>query len=147
MTRVETALCRPLAFRAEILSPNRARNCLEHRRGIVARIDCDEGADSLTVAWPRFRVFYVHQGQEVELALPHEMRDAEKGDGFELFGQRSSRSITCDLGGALDFTAEAFAEITFAIWYFAHDMAKTVASSSIIAGLPRPEARSQPSAG
>lgn len=38
-------------------SLTRVRNCLSHRRGVVGRKDCDEGADYMTSTWIGFDIY------------------------------------------------------------------------------------------
>ena len=65
----------PLA--AEVLSINKARNCLVHRQGVVSRKDfhCDEG---LLVQWQRLRLSVRGPGDERTITPPAELQTGEE---------------------------------------------------------------------
>ena len=90
------------------------------------------------MTFPRVRVFYVHKGEEVELNAPHQMpEDAEDDEGIPLFMQKVRRTLAFAPGATVDFDAETFAEITFAVWFFANDLREKVRACATLAALPR----------
>jgi hypothetical protein len=54
---VNAGLREPLAFEAEFRSLQNVRNCLEHRNGAVGAKDIDRDAQTLTLTFPRLKVF------------------------------------------------------------------------------------------
>src|SRR5712671_4804585 len=55
-----------LLFRDAYHSLQSARNCLEHRDGVVSKIETHD-KDSFTLSIPRMKVFYLRDGVEVEV--------------------------------------------------------------------------------
>lgn len=58
----------PLIFDAELQSLQKARNCLEHRSGIVTERDCD-GAEALELVLPRLAILTLIGGEEREIQV------------------------------------------------------------------------------
>jgi hypothetical protein len=56
----------PLDFVNAYHSLQRARNCMEHRNGIVGNIDAP-GGGVMILSFPRVKHFYVRRGEEIEL--------------------------------------------------------------------------------
>lgn len=138
LKRIEGRLGEPLAYSDEILSLNRVRNCLEHRRGLVGPDDLDSGKDQLSLQFPRLRVFYIHRGQEVELAIGQQLPDdPDDGVGFPIMMQRETSRVAFKVGEIIDLTAEHFAELTFAVWFFVEDLRKKVRDCPIVQALPK----------
>jgi hypothetical protein len=126
---VNAGLSEPMAFEAEFLSLQKARNCLEHRGGRVGPSDVDPDTGALTLTFPRIRIFYRHGDEEVEL-MPGEVIDTHdpgnpfgEGQEVEIFMQRVTRSRDYVLGDLVTISASDFYEIAFACHLFAGDLA------------------------
>lgn len=135
--RIVDAVGEPLSFSRDLLSLNAARNCLEHRAGRVSAKDLDKDSDRLCVSYPRMRFFYVYEGKEIELQLPCELPDAPQGTRLPILMQRTQRVIEFRVGDQIDFSSHDFAEIAFAVWFFATDLSGKVSGCPRISALPR----------
>ncbi len=95
-----------------------ARNCLEHRNGIVGRIDArTDGA--LELRFPRMKFFVLQEGEEVEL---YRNFYVEKETEIKL--RLDVRIRTFRVGERLLLKAEDFDEIAFACSHFGSEVAK-----------------------
>ena len=79
LEEVNAALTEPMAFDAEFLSLQKVRNCLEHRGGRVGARDAEAATGTMTLSFPRLRMFYHRGNEEVELA-PGEVIDTHSPD-------------------------------------------------------------------
>lgn len=115
---VNAGLTEPLSFNDEFLSLQKARNCLEHRHGIVSEKDADHG-NGVRLALPRLKSFFMRDGEEVEL---------ERGQFFEaetaISIRRDTRERFFAIGSRVTFSAEEFDEIAMACWFFASDLSQ-----------------------
>ena len=59
-----------IEFSAAYVSLQVARNCFEHRAGIVSKIET-HGKDSFDIHILRMKIFYLRNGEEVELEAGH----------------------------------------------------------------------------
>jgi len=78
LAKVNSRLTEPVMFEPAFLSIQKARNCLEHRGGIVGPQDCDHEDIALTLSFPQLKVFYCRKGEEVEVRR-NEPIDAQMG--------------------------------------------------------------------
>ncbi|TIN06285.1 hypothetical protein [Mesorhizobium sp.] len=115
---VQAQLATKLDFFEEYRSLQRARNCLEHRNGVVGHIDCDEGAGALSLKLPRLKCSTVSDGEEIEV---HKNQYFEKGATIKI--KRDLRIRVFALGETVSFTAEEFSEIAMALRLFVADIA------------------------
>ena len=124
LAKVNLGLTNPVMFEAAFLSIQKARNCFEHRGGIVGPQDCDDQDTALTLSFPRLKVFYCRQGEEVEIR-PNEPVDAQDGQAeVQLLGRIELRSKRYRQGERITLTARDFGEIAMACHYFASDLAR-----------------------
>jgi len=63
---VNNALEPKIEFSAAYISLQIARNCLEHRGGIVSKIEV-HGEEEFKISIPRMKIFYLRNGEEIEL--------------------------------------------------------------------------------
>jgi len=127
---VNDRLKEPIAFDAEFLSLQRARNCLEHRGGRVGPKDIDTSTGMMTLSFPRLRIFYLRGSEEIEV-IPGEVIDTQAPDNplrdedgmVNIFMNRVTRSRDYSLGEPLIITASDFFEIAMACNMFAADIA------------------------
>lgn len=116
LTGVEEELQATLQFRDEMRSMQKARNCLEHRAGMVAPEDRD--GEKLVLRLPRLKVFHSDEtGSEIEIR------------GGEYFEKETRLSIKLDIkareyaiGSRISFDANEFHEIAMACVFFANDV-------------------------
>lgn len=129
LAEVNAGLTEPMAFDAEFLSLQKARNCLEHRGGRVGSRDVDAATGFMTLSFPRLRTFYRRGDGEVELT-PGAVIDTHepdnpfgKGEEVQIFLNRVTRSREYALGEPVVITASDFYEIAMACQLFASDVA------------------------
>lgn len=129
LEQVNRGLTEPMAFDAEFLSLQKARNCLEHRGGLVGPRDVDAATGTMTLSFPRLRTFYRRDDEEIELA-PGEVIDTHqpnnpfgKGEVVQIYMNRVTRSREYALGEPVVITASDFYEIAMACQLFASDLA------------------------
>ncbi|WP_053240021.1 hypothetical protein [Pleomorphomonas koreensis] len=125
---VNAGLTAPMVFDAEFLSLQKARNCLEHRGGRVGARDVDD-TGTMTLSFPRLRMFYRRGDAEIEL-LPGEVIDTResdtpfgKGEDVPIYIHRVTRSRTYALDEPVVILASDFFEIAMACHLFASDVA------------------------
>lgn len=125
---VNAGLSEPMAFDAEFLSLQKVRNCLEHRGGRVGARDVDE-TGTMTLSFPRLRMFYLRCGAEIEV-VPGEVIDTResdnpcgKGEDVPVFMNRVTRTRTYVLDEPVTISASDFYEIAMACHLFASDVA------------------------
>lgn len=129
LEEVNAGLTEPMAFDAEFLSLQKVRNCLEHRGGRVGPPDVDAATGTMTLSFPRLRMFYRRGEEEIEWS-PGEVIDTRspdnpfgKGEGVPLYMNRVTRSREYGLGEPVVITASDFYEIAMACQLFASDVA------------------------
>jgi hypothetical protein len=130
MAEVNRGLIEPLSFDEEFLSLQKARNCLEHRRGRVGSKDIDPAMGLMTLAFPRLRLFYECDGEEVEVVLGEPIfstkranpSEAASVEGTMIKLGRVTRRRDYAYGEPLIVTASDFYEIAMACELFATDV-------------------------
>ncbi len=129
LEEVNAGLTEPMAFDAEFLSLQKARNCLEHRGGRVGARDVDGATSTMTLSFPRLRMFYRRGNEDIELA-PGEVIDTHlpdnpfgKGEDVPIYMNRVMRSREYALGEPVVIAASDFYEIAMACQLFANDVA------------------------
>lgn len=129
MSRVNAGLTARLDFEVEFRSMQRVRNCLEHREGVVRRRDLDAGTSTLTLSFPRLKVFYMRGEEEVELARDERV-DAQDGQpDVQILARIVPRSKTYALGDRVTFTTDEFTEIARACSFFGRELAEKLPSA------------------
>lgn len=92
----------------------RARNCLSHRRGIVAPRDCNEDS-RLTLKWLGFDVVVVDPaGEQKKIPVPVRTPVAFQKGG-EVFASRTMHSCHFEVGTEIRLTPNHLGEISMAI--------------------------------
>lgn len=129
LEEVNAGLTEQMAFDAEFLSLQKARNCLEHRGGRVGARDVDASTGTMTLSFPRLRMFYRRGDEEIEIA-PGEAIDTHspdnpfgKDEGVPISMNRVTRSREYALGEPVVIGASDFYEIAMACHLFASDVA------------------------
>jgi hypothetical protein len=119
---VNSRLEKPLDFAVAYQSLQNARNCLEHRGGVVGRIDVGKN-DSLELSFPRIKIFYERHGEEVELEAGVPVNAGDGQAEVQLLRRFDVRQRRFVLGERLALTASDFDEIAFACYYFGSQLA------------------------
>jgi hypothetical protein len=99
-----------------------ARNCLEHRAGIVSNVDT-KGATKFTFSVPRIKVFYLRNNEEVELAAGERVDAGDDRPEVEVMMRIETRTRTVPLGERITFTPNEFNEIAFACNFLGQQLA------------------------
>jgi hypothetical protein len=122
--KVNAGLTAPVQFEKEFLSIQKARNCLEHRGGIVGKQDInDENETILTLSFPRMKLFYMRGDEEIEVA-PNEPVNAQDGEAYvDILGRYVTRSKTYGIGERIKFTPAEFSEIAMSCSFFGTELA------------------------
>jgi hypothetical protein len=119
---VNRRLTAPVDFEDMATSLQRARNCLEHRAGLIGPKDVDPGTEALTLRFPGPRLFLVKEGEEFDLPL------GERAPGLDIEGpanvmfQLVQREIAFRLGELIALAPNDFFEIALACSIFAQNL-------------------------
>ena len=119
---VNSKLRTPLEFAGAYLSMQAARNCLEHRGGVVGQSDINQDG-ILELRFPRIKVVYERHGEEIEIEGPARV-DSEDGETeVALLTRLDIRLRRYELGQRLTLTVTDFDEIAFACYHFGSELA------------------------
>jgi len=111
-----------LDFADSYKSLQMARNCLEHRAGIVGKIETKGGA-AFILTVPRTKIFYLRGQDEIEVAAGERV---DAGDGrpeVEILMRFEVRQRSIALGARLTFALNEFNEIAFACNFLGQQLA------------------------
>lgn len=129
LSKVNAGLTEPMAFEDEFASIQKVRNCLEHRGGRVTEREVDADTNTLSLRFPRLRMFYIRGDLEIELAAG-EVIDTHSPDNpfgeqedVPIYMNRVTRSREYKLGEAVKISSADFVEIAMACNLFASDLA------------------------
>jgi hypothetical protein len=126
LAAVNERLEKPLAFSEAYLSMQAARNCLEHRQGVVGNADAKTDG-KMVLQFPRLKWFILRNGEEVEL----EPNMAVEEDG-RIFMKIDLRHREYIVGQRFSLTAADFDEICFACSQFATDLGAGLAAKATV---------------
>lgn len=125
LDEVNRRLKSPLEFSDSFLSLQRARNCFEHRNGIVGRIDVDHD-DVMRLNFPAVKVFYMRGGEEIEVEAGHVIDtqevDRDEKEGVQILIRISQRHREFRLNERLSISLADFNEISFGCYQFASQL-------------------------
>jgi hypothetical protein len=107
--RLETKL----DFADSYKSLQAARNCLEHRAGIVGKPET-KGKDEFEISVPRMKIFYMRGDDEIEVAAGQVVQPSEGKDHAQILMKIEEKKRSLKLGERLAFTLSEFNEIAFA---------------------------------
>jgi hypothetical protein len=110
---VNSKLNEPLAFVDAFESLQQARNCFEHRNGIVGAVDAPAGG-VLVLRFPRAKTFYLKNGKEVELQSGHVVDDGSGSSEVQIYFKLDIRERRFGAGQRISLSAADFNEIAFA---------------------------------
>jgi hypothetical protein len=120
-----------LEFAESYKSLQSARNCLEHRDGIVSKIDT-RGDDILRLSIPRMKLFYVRQSAEVEIAKDHIIEPGDERTEVDILAKLDVRQRSVALGERLVFTLAEFNEIAFACYFLGQQLSSKLPRPTIV---------------
>ncbi|WP_283535333.1 hypothetical protein [Methylorubrum extorquens] len=129
LEEVNRALMTPLTYGTELLSLQRARNCLEHRRGIVGEQDIDPNTLAMTLSFPRLKMYYMRGDQEIEIAPGEVIDTGNEMLEAPILVRQAERLRTYDLGERIILTAADFNEIAMACHMLADDLLQKLPAS------------------
>src|SRR5262245_49908125 len=127
LDEVNKRLATPLHYERELSSVQQARNCLEHRDGIVQERDVDPVARVLHLRLPGMRLFYEENGHQIEVGPGTQV---EKD--IELMSQVVVAEREFKLGERVTFRANEFHDIGFGCWVIASDLVDRLPQLSIL---------------
>jgi hypothetical protein len=111
-----------LDFSDSYKSLQAARNCLEHRAGVVGNIET-KGGKEFALDIPRIKIFYLRGNEEIEIVAGERV---DAGDGrpeVEILMRFEVRQRSVPLGERLTFTRTEFNEIAFACNFLGQQLA------------------------
>jgi hypothetical protein len=126
---------------AALTSLAKARNCLEHRQGIVGKPDVDN-SDALVVRWVAMRMTLVREdGTHEEARLGEDAGYVESA----ILHQRRAVERSFSLGHPLALTVEDINDICYALTLYAADVQQALAGVAALVGIGanEPEPKSE----
>jgi hypothetical protein len=115
----------PLPFVEAYHSLQRARNCFEHRNGVVGNVDAPAGG-VMILSFPRVKMFYKRGDEEVELEAGHVIDAGDGKEGVQIFTKIEPRERRFSPRHRLEIAPKDFNEIAFACNFFAEQLADRV---------------------
>jgi predicted KAP-like P-loop ATPase len=128
LDQVNGKLPKSLNFVDAYHSLQRARNCLEHRNGIVSDVDAPARGVML-LSFPRVKNFYIRKGQEIELEVGHIVDAEDDSEQVQIFTRIELRERRFSKGDRLSISITDFNEIAFACNYFVSELAAKVGAA------------------
>jgi hypothetical protein len=122
LAQVNAKLSSPLNFADAYRSLQNARNCLEHRNGVVGERDID-GTGLMQLSFPYVRIFYERRGQEVDIEVGVPVNAEDGKPEVELLMRIELRERSFKLYDRLEITPSDFNAIAFAAYYFGTELA------------------------
>lgn len=117
LSAVNVRLEKPLEFSDAYRSMQNARNCLEHRNGVVGQVDAK--ANGKMILWfPRLMAFLDRNGQQIEIYAGMEV---QAGESIMIKTDVQRREFS--LGQRLSISVADFDQICFACSQFASELA------------------------
>ncbi len=111
-----------IEFSAAYASLQIARNCLEHRAGIVSHIET-LAKESFRLQIPRIKMFYLRDGKEVELEPGHIVNPGDDRPEVEAYAKFETSIRSFAVGERLSFTLSKFSDIVFACHFLGQQLA------------------------
>jgi predicted KAP-like P-loop ATPase len=130
LSAVNDKLNPKLDFADSYRSLQSARNCLEHRNGIVTSVDT-HGNKVFRLSMPRMKPFYMRQGAEVEIVTGHRVEPGDDRREVDVLMRLDVRERSVPLGERLVFTLAEFNEIAFACHFLGQQLSSRLPRPSI----------------
>jgi len=102
-----------IEFSSAYASLQIARNCLEHRAGIVTKIET-HGQDSFDIQTPTIKAFYMRRGEEIEIEPGHQVDPGDDRKDVDILMKIQTKRRSLSLGERITFSLAEFGEIAFA---------------------------------
>jgi hypothetical protein len=122
LATVNARLHPKLDFADSYESLKAARNCLEHRGGIVSKFDT-HGRERFDFSVPRVKIFYMRQDSELELVAGEKVEPGDDRAEVEILARLEARKRSVSLGERLTFTLAEFNEVAFACHFLGRQLA------------------------
>jgi hypothetical protein len=114
ITHLTTKFLRgPLTHEQDILSINKARNCLVHRDGIVTDKDVNKGTDELVITYERLKMLKSTTSEEIVAPTPTDT-------SIKIISDRATMKFK--LGDELDFNFRDFNDFNFTCTRFGKNL-------------------------
>lgn len=117
------------------MSLQTARNCLEHRAGVVSKIET-HGKETFEIHVPRMKLFYLRKDEEIEVEPSHRVESGDDRTEVDVFMRIEGRTRSFAVGERLTFSLSAFNEIAFACHFLGQQLSSR---------LPKPKIEKQSS--
>ena len=116
--RVSARLKASLGLQDHVLSINKVRNCLEHRHGIVTKLDInDQVNNALALKWRRNKLFYEKDGTEIEVTIG----SIVEGPATVMQKYEDATKVF-KLGEPIRLTVDEFNEVMFTCYVLGQDI-------------------------
>lgn len=125
--QLETAL----DFSDSYLSLQIARNCLEHRNGVITKIET-HGGDTFNFSIPRMKVFYLRNEEEIELKKGERVEPDKGKEHADILMKIEQRALSVALGDRLAFKLSDFNEIAFACHHMGVQLAQKLPKPAVL---------------
>jgi hypothetical protein len=112
-----------------------ARNCLEHRAGIVSNIET-KGAPAFILNVPRIKIFYLRGGDEIEIAAGERVDSGDGRPEVEVLMRFEARQRSIPVGERLTFTLTEFNEVAFACNFLGQQLASRLPKPKLSVSAP-----------
>lgn len=119
-----------LEFADSYRSLQSARNCLEHRNGIVSKVET-HGGDKFELSVPRMKIFYMRGGVEIEIEKGSKIDPGDNRQSVDVIMKLEARRRSIALGERLSFTLSEFNEIAFACHFLGQQLSTKFPSPAI----------------
>jgi len=117
-------------------SLQQARNCLEHRGGIVGADDC-KGTPTFKLSFPRVKLFYVREGAEVEVSAGSAIEPNEGQSHAQIMLRLELQTRQFAVGDRLSFSAAEFNSIALAVMQMGEHVANRLPPATAPVAAPR----------
>jgi hypothetical protein len=133
LAKVNDLLETKLEFADSYKSLQKARNCLEHRNGIVSHVETHH-EDYFYLRVPHMKFFYIRGEEEIEIETGVLIDPGDDREEVETFMRIAEGKRKFSVGERITFTLAQFNEITFACHYLGKQLsAKLPKPSAVVA--------------
>ena len=119
MREVSKKTTTPVDFTDQFLSLQNVRNVLEHRGGRVTPDKADKNTGLLVLSWPKFKLYYEKNGEEVEVAPGTVVDSGGPEDTVQIMGRLAVEDREFKVGEQIVFKRAEFYDIAWGCWLFA----------------------------
>lgn len=121
LEKIDPHLAKPWSYKNQILSINKARNCLVHRGGLVTEKDInDETEKALKLEWVKLKLFYEKDGKEIEIVGETIIDGGQEGTQIKL--RRENNAISFKQGSHITLNYKQFNEFIVTCFHFGADL-------------------------